>query len=61
MAAEGMTCPNCESPKVATVKVPKPVPHGQPPATQTAFRCLACDTQWVDRDEWLTKNAGARD
>ncbi|WP_270887786.1 hypothetical protein [Pedococcus sp. 5OH_020] len=46
---------------MATIKVPRHVPAGQPPATQTAFRCLVCDTQWVDRDAWLAEHAGDKD
>ncbi|WP_377644900.1 hypothetical protein [Oryzobacter terrae] len=52
MQSKGAACPRCESPKITTVQLPRPHGPAEPPATQRGFRCLGCDTQWVDDDQW---------
>jgi hypothetical protein len=62
MAEQRRACPECGSEKVTTIRLPRPVAPGQPPATQMGFRCLECDTQWVqgpERDVSQPGRAGA--
>jgi transposase-like protein len=47
MVQHHRTCPRCGSEKVTTIRLPRPVARGEPPATQTGFRCMECDTQWT--------------
>ncbi len=58
MQTKGATCPRCGSRKVTTVHLPRPHGPGEPPATQRAFRCLGCDTQWVDEAQWQALRDG---
>lgn len=52
MAHRGLPCPRCGSKKVTTIQLPRHHEPTEPPTTQRAFRCLGCDTQWVDEAEW---------
>jgi hypothetical protein len=44
-------CPRCGSPKATTVMLPpaKSSPDARP---HPAFRCMVCDTQWADDEQW---------
>jgi AAA domain len=44
--AEQMRCPKCGAEKVTTIRLPRKVKPGEPPATQPGWRCLECDHQW---------------
>ena len=46
------TCPRCGGEKVTTIQLPRHHEPSEPSTTQRAFRCLGCDTQWVDDEQW---------
>ena len=46
------TCPRCSGGKVTTIQLPRHHEPSEPSTTQRAFRCLGCDTQWVDDDRF---------
>jgi transposase-like protein len=52
-----MSCPNCGSEKLTTVRLPKPAKDGEPPSTQPGWRCLECDAQWSDPEQWRLTHA----
>ena len=52
MASGIATCPKCGTTKITTVFVPRHHEPSEPASTQRAFRCLGCDTQWVDDAQW---------
>lgn len=52
MMHKGLVCPRCGWERVTTVQVPRHHEPTEPPQTQRAFRCLSCDTQWVDETQW---------
>ncbi len=44
-------CPRCGSPKATTVMLP-PARGSQDTRPHPAFRCMVCDTQWSDEEQW---------
>jgi hypothetical protein len=44
-------CPRCGSPKATTVMLP-PSKDSQDARPHPAFRCMVCDTQWSDDEQW---------
>lgn len=44
-------CPRCGSPKATTVMLP-PARDSQDARPHPAFRCMSCDTQWSDEEQW---------
>lgn len=44
-------CPRCGSPKATTVMLP-PGRGTHEARPHPAFRCMVCDTQWADEEQW---------
>jgi hypothetical protein len=51
-----LECPKCGAEKVTTIQLPRHHEPTEPARTQPAFRCLACDTQWITEDDWREIN-----
>jgi len=43
-------CPRCGSVKATTIMLPARGPQDTRP--HPAFRCMGCDTQWADDEQW---------
>lgn len=55
-------CPRCGSPKATSVMLP-PAKGSHEARPHLAFRCMACDTQWADEEQWarIRAEAGAEE
>lgn len=53
-------CPRCGSTKATTIMLP-PGRDSTDHRPHPAFRCLSCDTQWSDEDEWARLHAETPD
>lgn len=51
MGANTLSCPKCGSERVTTIRLLQAGTSDAPPTAQTAFRCLACDTHWMDHNQ----------
>jgi transcription elongation factor Elf1 len=57
MVDDALTCPNCGSPEVVNIQLPRPHKEGvATQGTQTALRCKVCGTQWTDREQWRAEH-----
>lgn len=52
-------CPSCASEKVTTIQLPRHHEPQEQASTQRAFRCLGCDAQWVDDEQWQQLRSAA--
>lgn len=50
------TCPRCGSPKATSVMLP-PAKGSHETRPHPAFRCMVCDTQWADDEQWAQLHA----
>lgn len=49
-------CPRCGSPKATSVMLP-PAKGSHDARPHPAFRCMVCDTQWADDEQWARVHA----
>ncbi|HMM96636.1 hypothetical protein [Phycicoccus sp.] len=52
------TCPACGATKLTTVHLPRPQ-DDPAPGTRRALRCLVCDAQWADAEDWQAVHQNA--
>lgn len=46
------SCPACGHRKLTTIALPRPHAPSEEARTRRAFRCLECDAQWADEQQW---------
>jgi hypothetical protein len=50
-------CPHCGSTRATTIMLP-PTRGTHETRPHPAFRCLVCDTQWADDEQWTRLHEG---